>query len=174
MFQRLSRVRHGWLLYLMASIAGSFHLLTQFISSQEPWLLFAISWILSLKNDLLVILITFLNVFQFSKLLVVLYLSKVWPYSSFHYCLEYFIILICLAFLAHACLIFNSRRLTMSSSLLWSIKLEVFRFLMITVVSLIKAASSLLFFGIKSLDEITFSSAIGMDIVRGMWLDEKC
>ena len=75
-FQRLSRGKYGWLSYLMASIVGSFHLLTQFISSQGPQPLFAISWILSLKKDLLVILTTFLNIFQFSRLLVVLYLSK--------------------------------------------------------------------------------------------------
>ena len=167
-FQRLSRVRHGWLLYLIALIVGSFHLLTQFISFQEPQLLFAISWILTLKKNLLVILTTFLNNFQFSRLLVVLYLSKVWLCSLFYHCLECFIILICLAFFAHACLIFNSRRLTRSSSLSWSIKLEMSRFLMITVASLTKAAFSSLFFGIKILDKMTFSSTIGIDIVRGV------
>ena len=171
---RLLIVRHGWSPYLIASIAGSFHLLTQFISFQGPWLLFTISWILSSKKDFFVILTTFLNIFQNSRLLVVLYLSKAWPHSSFHHCLECFVILVYLVFLAHACSIFNLRRLTMSSSLSWSIKLEVFRFLMITVASLTKTASSSLFFGIKSLDEMTFSSAIGIEIVKGAWLDERC
>ena len=45
---------------------------------------------------------------------------------------------------------------------------------MITVVSLTKAAFSSLFFRIESLDEMTFSSAIGIEIVRGAWSDERC
>ena len=72
------------------------------------------------------------------------------------------------------CSIFNLRRLTISSSLSQSVKLEMFRFLMITVASLTKVASSSLFFGIESLDEMTFSSAIGIEIVRGVLLDERC
>ena len=117
-FQRLLRVRHGWLLYLIASIAGNLHLLTYLISSQGPRLLFAISWILSLKKDFLVILTKFLNTFQFSRLLVILYLSNTWLYSSFHHCLECFIILVYLAFFTHVWSIFDLRRLTTSSSLL--------------------------------------------------------
>ena len=133
----------------------------------HPQLLFTISWILLLKNDLLVILTNFLNTFQFSKLLVILYLSNVWLHSSFHHCLECFIILVYLAFFTHACLIFDSRRLTMSSSLLQSDKLEVLRFLIITVISLMKTISSSLFFGIDNLDEMMFSSAIGIDTEKG-------
>ena len=76
-------------------------------------------------------------------------------------------ILICLAFVSHTCSIFDMNRLTMFSSLSQSIKLEVSRFLMIAVASLTKVASSSLFFSIKSLDERIFSSAIGIDTVRG-------
>ena len=62
-FHRLSSERHSWLSYLIASIAGNFCLLTQFMSSQGLQLLLATSWILILKNDLLVDLTAFLNDF---------------------------------------------------------------------------------------------------------------
>ena len=68
--QRLSEDRHGWPSYLMASMAGSLHLLIQFISSQGLWLLLATSWILALKKSLLTFLTTFLKFFQFLRLLV--------------------------------------------------------------------------------------------------------
>ena len=41
--QRLSEVIHSWPSYLMALVAGSLHLLTQFIYSHGLRLLFAIS-----------------------------------------------------------------------------------------------------------------------------------
>ena len=65
-------VKHGWSLYLIASIAGNLHLLTQFMSFQGPHLLLVISWILRLKKDCLVFLTIFLNTFQFSRLLNIL------------------------------------------------------------------------------------------------------
>ena len=68
-FHKLSGERHGWPLWLTASMAGSFYLLIQFISSHGPWFLFSISWILSSKKDLLMSLTTFLNFFQFSRFL---------------------------------------------------------------------------------------------------------
>ena len=67
MSHRLSGDKHGWLLCLMASVTGSLHLLIQLVSSQELFLLLAISWILSSKYDLLTFLMTFLKVFQFSS-----------------------------------------------------------------------------------------------------------
>ena len=69
---RLSGKRHRWPLCLMASVAESLHLLIQSISSQGLWLLFATSWILSLKKDLLTFLTTFLKLFQLLRLLVIL------------------------------------------------------------------------------------------------------
>ena len=68
-FHRLSRVIHGRLLWLIVSMAGSFLLLIQFVSSHSLWLLFTISWILSSKKDYLVFLTEFLNFFQLSRLL---------------------------------------------------------------------------------------------------------
>ena len=165
-FQRLSRVRHSWLLYLIASIANSLHLLTQLISFQGPWLLLAISWILIWKKTFLVIFTVFLKDFQFLRFLDILYLSKDWLHSLFHHFLECLVILVHLAFFPHACSIFDANRLTMSSSLSWSIKLEMSRFLMIAVASLTKVASSSLFFSIKSLDKRIFSSVIGINTVR--------
>jgi len=64
---RLSGDKHGWPLCLMASVTGSLCLLIQLVSSQGLFLLLAISWILSLKYDLLTFLTTFLKVFQFSS-----------------------------------------------------------------------------------------------------------
>ena len=69
---KLSGIRHSWLSYLMALMAGSFHLLIQFINSHEPWLLYATSWIFVSKKNLLVFLMTSLNFFQLSRLLNVL------------------------------------------------------------------------------------------------------
>ena len=71
-FHKFSGVRQGWPLCLITSIAGSFLLLTQFINSQGPRLLFAISWILSLKKIRLASLTVVLNDFQFSQLFAVL------------------------------------------------------------------------------------------------------
>jgi len=68
--QRLSGDRHGRPLYLMALMAGSLHLLIQFISFQGPQLLLVTSWILASKKSLLMFLTTFLKFFQFSRLLV--------------------------------------------------------------------------------------------------------
>ena len=64
---RLSGDKHSWLLCLMASVAGSHCLLIQLVSFQGLFLLLAISWILSLKYDLLTFLMTFLKFFQFSR-----------------------------------------------------------------------------------------------------------
>ena len=69
---RLWILRYGWLLYLMVSIAGSFHLLTWFISSHKPCFLFTISCILRSKNILFVDLTILLKAFQSLRLLVIL------------------------------------------------------------------------------------------------------
>ena len=71
-FYKSSILRHWQLLYLIDSMAGNLCLLTQFISSQGPLFLFAISWILLLKKTHFVDLTMLLNNFQLSRLLVVL------------------------------------------------------------------------------------------------------
>ena len=60
--------RQGWSLYLIASIASSFHLLTQFMSSQDPHFLLAIFWILRSKNKCFVFLTVLQKIFQSFKL----------------------------------------------------------------------------------------------------------
>ena len=93
-FYKLLRDRHSWLLYLMASTAGSLRLLTQFMSSQGPWFLLATSMS---KKVLLVVLTICLNDFQSSRFLDSLYMLRDRPQSSFHHVLEYFVILTLLA-----------------------------------------------------------------------------
>ena len=127
-----------------------------------------------LKKVLLVVLTTFLKDFQSPRLLDILYLLNAWLHSLFYHCLECFVILVCLVFFFHACLILDLNRLTRFSSLTLSVRLEVLRFLMTTVASLTKAASSLLFFGIKSLDEVMYSLVIGIVTVKGAWSDNRC
>ena len=125
------------------------------------------------KNDLLVLLMTFLNFFQFPRLLVVLYLSRDWPHSSVHYCLECFMILNFFAFLVHACFISTLSWLTVCSKLFLLIKLDISRFLKINITSLIKVISYLLFCRIDDLEVLTISSAMGIVIVRETWLEER-
>ena len=76
MFHKLLREWHSWLSYLMASMAGNLHLLTQFMSSQGLHLLLATSWILVSKKALLVVLTIFLNNFQSSRHLDSLYMLR--------------------------------------------------------------------------------------------------
>ena len=137
------------------------------MSFQGPRLLLAISWILRSKKNLLVSLTIFLKLFQSSSFLDALYLSRDWLHSLFHHFLECFVILTHLVFLPHARSMFDVRRLTMSSSLSQSVRLEVLRFFMTVVTSLTNVISSLLFFDMESLDELTFSSTMGIDTVRG-------
>jgi len=66
-----------------------------------------------------------------------------------------------LEFFSHAHSVYKANVLTMSSSLSMS------RFLIIDKTSLMNDASSSLFFAIENLDELIFSSAIGMKTVRG-------
>ena len=154
-------------------MAGSLRLLTLLISSQGPWLLLVISWILRLKNALLVVLTAFLKVFQSSSFLDALYFSRDWLHSLFHHFLECFIMLTHLAFFFHTCLTLDAKKLTISSISLELIKLEVLRFLMMFITSLTKVVSSSLFFDIKSLDKYTLSSTIGINTDRGAWYNER-
>ena len=71
-FQRLLIVRYSWLLGLMALMAGNLYSLTQLMSSQGPYFLLVISWILRSKKNCLVALTIFLKIFQSSRFLDVL------------------------------------------------------------------------------------------------------
>ena len=72
-----------------------------------------------------------------------------------------------LAFFLHVHLMFEARILTMFSSLSITDKSEMSRFLMTGETSLMNKSSSLLFFTIKNLDILMFSSAMEIEIVRG-------
>ena len=72
-------------------------------------------------------------------------------------------------FLPYACSVFEASMLITSSSLSISDKLEMFRFLIMDETSLMNNAFSSLFFVIENLDELMFSSMIGMETVRGAW-----
>ena len=85
------------------------------MSSQDPQLLLATSWILVLKKTLLVVLMIFLNNFQSSRYLDFLYMLRDCLQSLFHHILEYFIILTLLVLVFQACLILAANRLTTCS-----------------------------------------------------------
>ena len=153
-----SMFKQGWLLYLIASIAGSFCLLTQFISSQDPCLLLVISCILLSKKVRLVSLTVFWKDFQSSRFLNNLYSVRLLLQSSFHQLFECFMILMDLKFLSHAHSTKLAKELTAVSSQLVSDRLEVLS-------SLINATSSLLFLTMYRLEEFTYSSTIGILMV---------
>ena len=173
-FHKLLSNRYSWLLYLIVSIAGNFHLLTQFISSQGPQLLLATSWILISKNNLLVDLTIFLNDFQSLIFLNSLYLLRDQLQSSFHHFLECFVMLTFLAFVFQAWSILDASELTTCSKDSWFDRIKVLRNLKITTTSLMNASSSLLFFGKESLEDWMNSSAMGIVTVKGMWSKVRC
>jgi len=153
-------------LYLMASVVGSLHLLTQFINFHGLRLLLATSWILVLKNVLLVSFTTLLNFFQLSRLLDALYSLMAWLHSLFHHCLECLVILDCFAFLFHAWLISKLRLLTVFSRHSLLLMLRVSRFWKTEMTSLMKVFSYLLFCWIKNFEVVMNSFAMGMVMDR--------
>ena len=82
-------------------------------------------------------------------------------------------ILTCFEFILYAFSRLNTRELVVSSSLLLSDRSEMLMFLITYEISLIKFSSSLLFFTMENFDVTIFSSAIGMDTVIGVWLEES-
>ena len=111
-FHRLSNERQGEPLNLIASVAGRFCFLVQFINSQGPRLLLAISRILLSKNEHLDSLTVDLNAFQFSRLLDALYLLMAVLHDCDHHCFECLEILVLFAFLVHICSMIEPRWLT--------------------------------------------------------------
>jgi len=72
-----------------------------------------------------------------------------------------------LEFFPHAHSVYEANVLTTFSSLLMSDKLETSRFLIMDKTSLMNDTSFSLFFTIEDLYELIFSSAMGMETVRG-------
>ena len=168
-FHKLSRERHGWLLYLIASTAGNLCLLTQFMSSQGPQLLLATSWILVSKKALLVVLTIFLNNFQSSRHLDSQYILRDRLQSLFHHILECFVILTLLALAFQACLILAANRLITCSRDSRSKRFVVSSDLKTQMTSLMNSSSSSLFFDRENLEVIMCSSSMGIVIVRETW-----
>ena len=108
--------KQGWLLYLIASILRSFCLLIQFISSQGPHLLLVISCILLSNKVYLVSLTIFQKDFQSLRFLNDLYFVRLLLQSSFYQLFKYFVILMDLEFLSHACSTELAKKLTAVSS----------------------------------------------------------
>ena len=170
---KLLGVRQGWPRCVIASVGGSFLFLTQFINSQGPRLLFAISWILSSKKDRLANLTVDLKSFQFSRLLVVLYDSKARLQDSVHHCLECLVILDFLAFFVHDCSPINPSQLINCSSFSELSIFDVSRDLKLVIMSLMNTTSQSLLGGMVKFNKWTTSSKIGMLIERGAWSEDN-
>jgi len=100
-----SSLMQGWPLKWTASIAGSFLFLTQFINSQGPHFLSAISSIFPSKNLHFALLMIFLNFFQSSIHQDCLYTSRsVWHLWSYQ-ALDRLVILVTLEYLYQILLI---------------------------------------------------------------------
>ena len=171
--QKLSSSRHSWLLNLIASGVGSFHLLTQFMSSHGPHFLLAISLILRLKNILLVLFTVLQKNFQSSRLFDVLYfLSSLLQLLS-HQLLECLMILVSFAFQFHASSTLMASSLTMFPNIWISMRFEMFKFLIMLVASSKNWVSSLLPFLMLLLGVLMIFSEIRIVMVKGAWSEER-
>ena len=154
-------------------MAGNLCLLTQFMSFQEPHFLLTISWILRLKNECFIVLTIFRKLFQSSRLLVSLYLSKSLLQLSFYQLLEYLVILTIFEFFSQAHLTTLVNLLTTLSRLSLSDKLEVWRFLIEDMKSLINDISFSLSLMIDLFLELIYSLLVEMVILREVWSDVR-
>jgi len=171
--QKSSSLRHGWPLNLIASEAGSFYLLTQFMSSHSPHFLLAISMILRSKNVLLVFFTVLQKIFQSSRLFNNLYfLSSLLQLLS-HQLLECHVMLVSFTFLFHALSMFLVKLLTTFSSTWMFKRFEMFRLLIALIVSFTNWASSALSFWIVLLHVLMNSSKMGIVTVKGVWSNKR-
>ena len=136
--------RHSYPLYLIALIAGSLCLWTQFISSQGLHFLLEISWILRLKKECLVFLTILLNCFQSSNFLEVLYMLRSLLQLVSHQLLECTVILTTFEFLAQILSKELVNSLTMLSRWAMLPMSDVLMLLSDSVSSLMKVCSLLL------------------------------
>ena len=107
------------------------------------------------------------KIFQFSRLFKDLYFSRSLLQFLSHQLLKCFIILTTFEFLTQALSTALANSLTALSRLNILDKLDILRFLMDVMTSLIKDDSSLLSLMIKHLVEMMLSSTIGIEMVRG-------
>ena len=153
----------------MASIAGSFLFLTQFMSFYRPYFLLAISLIFSSKKLYFVFLIVSLNFFQSSNYFDCLYLLRsFWQLLSYQ-ALEFFVMLTFLECLCHMLSTFVAKKFTISSSMLLLRIESVLRFLMKFINSSIKQSSFSLFLARTYFVVWMCSSAIDILIEMETW-----
>ena len=135
----------GHLLNLMASVAGSLCFLTQFIRLHSLLLVNVISWILLSKKVYLAILTVFLYIIQSVLLLDVQYMIRFLLHSSFHYVLEYLVMLIYLKYLYQSFSMIEANSWVTSSSILWLWILVIWIQLILFLNSLMNSFFSSLF-----------------------------
>ena len=172
-FHKLLGEKHDMLLYLIASVVGSFLFLTQFISSQGPRLLLVISCILLSKKDYLASLTVDLKTFQLSRLLDDLKLFRARLHELDHHCLECFDILDLFVFLDHICSMIDPSWLMIQLRLSMLSIFEVSSERRLKVTSLINSFSWSLSGVITSFDNWMTSSQMGISIERGAWSEDS-
>ena len=154
-------------------MAGSFCLLIQLMSSQEPLLLLEISWIFWSKKDYLVLLTVLLHCFQSLICLVDLYFSRSHLQFSFHQLLKCLVILMIFEFSSHILSIEWARVKTMFSRDLTSDRLLVLIEMIVLMSLLMKVFSSSLSLIIIHFLVWICSLTIGMVIVRKVWSEMR-
>ena len=157
----------------MASTAGRFLFLTQFMSSQRSLALFDISWIFWSKNMCLVLFTIFLNCFQSTKLLDNLYFSRFLLQFISHQLFECLEMLTIFEFFSQALLIakVNESMVILSDST--SVRLEVSMVIKSLIISLMNAFSSTLPLAIKHFLLWICCSLIGIEMVSGVWSNDN-
>ena len=165
--QRSSILRYEWC--LIVSIAESFLILIQFISSQGSFFLFKISCILASKNSYLVFLTAFLKFFQSSKYLDSLYISKYLWQFSFHHTFECLVILASFECLHQLTFILFVKSCIICSRSFLLLMWLVLSLLINLMTSAIKLTSSLLFLMIVHFLVWMFSSKIETFTIKGVW-----
>ena len=170
-FYRSSNSMHGHPSYWIASIVGSLHFLTQFISFHGLHFLFVILSIFSLKNERLDFLTILLKSFQFSRLWDCQYFCSICQQSSFHHALKCLVILTIFEHLNQMSSILVTKCWTTSSKDLASWIGDVFKFLINQVRPSIKRFSSSLPLTKECRLVGMFSSSMWMSTVIGAWSD---
>ena len=160
-------------MYLIASGAGSFCLLTQLMSSYRPRFLLAISVILRSKNIFLVFFTVLQKDFQSLSFFKDLYLLRSLLQFLFHQLLECLVMLVSFAFLFYILSIFLAKSLTAFSNKGISNRFKTSKFLIVLITSLINSSSLTLFFQIILLYILIILSNIGIVTVKGVWLEER-
>ena len=155
----------------MASIAGSFLFLIQFMSSHRSHFLLIISSILVSKKLCFVLLTVPLNFFQSFNYFDCLYILRSLQQLSSHQALECFMMLTFLECLCHILSTLMASELTISSSILLSRMKSILRFLIKFINSSIKWSSSSLFLVRDHFIVWIYFSTIDMLIVMGAWSD---